>query len=594
VVIVQQRRFGETYVTAKVKIFLLTINSHTVKVQASVHYTYICTLILSVFMKKVIIWGSLFVASFLSSATAFAQATTAKAAPPAANYQLPDPLPFGQGITPADLKALLLVLAGDSLQGRETGQPGQWLAADFIAAQFKAAGIPAKAERNSYFQPISLEKSSWNFQDVEVNGDVFLSGSDFFVYASQTTSTPAQQLKEVVFVGYGIEEGNYNDYKEADVQGKAVLMYSGEPCTATGKSLLTGGVQRTNWTMDWRKKADLAQKKGAAIVFIVEPRFEEAKKMAKRASGTYGWKPVNFAEKKGINPLNTIFVSEKMAEVIMGKKAGKMKNTVEAIIAGKNTAPIKQKSKILVRLDKNNEILKGSNVLAVIEGTDPKLKEEYVFVTAHYDHLGIHEGKTYYGADDNGSGTSGVIEIARAFAEAKRKGVGPKRTVVCMLVSGEEKGLLGSKFYTEFPIFPLEQTIVDINIDMIGRIDPLHTDGNYLYVIGADRLSSTLHDINERANATYTKLNLDYKYNDPKDPNRYYERSDHYNFAERGIPSIFYFNGTHDDYHEATDTEEKINYEALAKRAQLAFYTAWDIANRPDRLTVNPSKLRKQ
>jgi Zn-dependent M28 family amino/carboxypeptidase len=208
------------------------------------------------------------------------------------------------------------------------------------------------------------------------------------------------------------------------------------------------------------------------------------------------------------------------------------------------------------------------------------------------NHLGIADSTViYHGADDNGSGTSAVIEIARAFAEAKKKGVGPKRSVVCMLVSGEEKGLLGSRFYVDFPLFPLDKTVVDINIDMIGRTDDRHpNNGNYVYVIGSDRLSSELHTINEDANATYTQIELDYKYNDKNDPNHYYERSDHYNFAERGIPAIFYFNGTHADYHRPSDTIEKIDFNALVKRAQLAFYTAWDIANRPDRLRVDVKK----
>ncbi|HMX41028.1 MAG TPA: M28 family peptidase, partial [Saprospiraceae bacterium] len=150
------------------------------------------------------------------------------------------------------------------------------------------------------------------------------------------------------------------------------------------------------------------------------------------------------------------------------------------------------------------------------------------------------------------------------------------------------KGLLGSSFYVQFPIFPLKNTVVDVNIDMIGRIDDRHAGNpNYIYVIGADRLSSDLHAINEQANKDYTQLELDYKYNDPADKNRYYERSDHYNFAERGIPAIFYFNGTHADYHKPTDTADKIDYNALAKRAQLAFHTAWEIANRPWRLPVD-------
>ncbi|MEO0007380.1 MAG: hypothetical protein RJA20_1576, partial [Bacteroidota bacterium] len=188
-----------------------------------------------------------------------------------------------------------------------------------------------------------------------------------------------------------------------------------------------------------------------------------------------------------------------------------------------------------------------------------------------------------------------VIEIAKAFQEAKNKGVGPKRTVVCMLVSGEEKGLLGSLYYTEFPVFPLDRTVVDINIDMVGRVDEKYAGNpDYVYVIGSDRMSTELHDIGEMQNDENTRLTLDYKYNAKDDPNRYYERSDHYNFAEKGIPVIFYFNGVHPDYHRPSDTADKINYDALAKRAQLAFHVAWEIANRPARLIVNVPGAKKK
>jgi Zn-dependent M28 family amino/carboxypeptidase len=230
----------------------------------------------------------------------------------------------------------------------------------------------------------------------------------------------------------------------------------------------------------------------------------------------------------------------------------------------------------------------GANVLGYIEGSDSVLKKEIVVVTAHYDHLGKRGEEIFRGADDDGSGTSGVIEIAEAFAIAKKQGNGPRRSVLCMTVTGEEKGLLGSNYYTHYPIFPLENTVVDINIDMIGRVDEPHKDNpNYIYVIGADRLSSDLHNINERMNANYTKLTLDYTYNAESDPNRYYYRSDHYNFAEKGIPAVFFFNGTHPDYHRTSDTIDKINFEMLAKRTQLAFFTAWEIANRKDRIIVD-------
>ena len=202
-------------------------------------------------------------------------------------------------------------------------------------------------------------------------------------------------------------------------------------------------------------------------------------------------------------------------------------------------------------------------MLGFIEETDPKLKDEIVVVTAHYDHLGMKGESIFHGADDNASGSSTVLEIAQAFVEAKKSGVGPRRSVLCMLVSGEEKGLLGSQYYATFPIFPLANTVANVNVDMVGRLDEKHekeNNPNYIYVIGSDRLSTELHDINEAANKEFMQIELDYTYNDPRDPNRFYERSDHYNFAEKGIPAIFYFSGTHEDYHRPSDTVDKINF----------------------------------
>ena len=228
----------------------------------------------------------------------------------------------------------------------------------------------------------------------------------------------------------------------------------------------------------------------------------------------------------------------------------------------------------------------SENIWVFIEGSEKP--EEIVVVSAHYDHVGIKNGEIYNGADDDGSGTVGLIEIAQAFQKAKKEGHGPKRSVLILHVTGEEHGLHGSRFYSENPLFPLKNTVADVNIDMIGRIDDLHpNNGNYIYVIGSDYLSTDLYNICENVNKKYIHLDLDYKYNDKADKNRYYYRSDHYNFAKNGIPSVFFFNGTHADYHKPTDTVDKINFEALRKRAQLAFITAWEIANRPDRLVVD-------
>jgi len=229
--------------------------------------------------------------------------------------------------------------------------------------------------------------------------------------------------------------------------------------------------------------------------------------------------------------------------------------------------------------------IKGENVLGYIEGTD--LKEELIIITAHYDHLGKHDSLTFNGADDDGSGTVATLEIAEAFMLAKKAGNGPRRSVLIMPVSGEEKGLLGSKYYTDHPIYPLENTVANLNIDMIGRLDDWHDTANYVYLIGADRLSQELHDISETVNSKHIGLNLDYKFNEEDDPNRYYYRSDHYNFAKNNIPVIFYFNGVHEDYHKASDTVDKIDFKKIETITRLVFLTAWELANRDERIVVD-------
>ena len=230
------------------------------------------------------------------------------------------------------------------------------------------------------------------------------------------------------------------------------------------------------------------------------------------------------------------------------------------------------------------------NVVAIIEGSSKP--EEYIVISSHLDHEGIKNGEIYNGADDDGSGTVALLEIAEAFQAAAAEGNGPARSIIFLHVSGEEKGLLGSRYYTDNPLYPLANTVANLNIDMVGRTDPKREskNRNYVYLIGTDRLSTELHEISEQANHATLKMDLDYTYNTPDDPNRFYFRSDHYNFAKNNIPVIFYFNGTHADYHKPTDTVEKIEYDLLAQRAQLVFYTAWKLANRENRIVVDKAK----
>jgi len=240
-----------------------------------------------------------------------------------------------------------------------------------------------------------------------------------------------------------------------------------------------------------------------------------------------------------------------------------------------------------MELNIKGKMVKTENVAAIIEGSE--FPDEYIIISSHLDHVGIQNGMIHNGADDDGSGSVSLLEIAEAFQEAAAAGQGPKRSILFLHVTGEEKGLLGSAYYTNNPLYPLANTMVNLNVDMIGRLDPKREDKdpNYIYLIGADKISQELHDISEATNKRYTQIKLDYTFNDDKDPNRFYYRSDHYNFAKKNIPVIFYFNGTHEDYHAPGDTPDKINYEMLAKRSQLIFHTAWELANRNDRIKIN-------
>lgn len=230
----------------------------------------------------------------------------------------------------------------------------------------------------------------------------------------------------------------------------------------------------------------------------------------------------------------------------------------------------------------------SENVIAYIKGSEKP--EEYIIISAHLDHIGVSKnGDINNGADDDGSGTVAILEIAEAFKKAKKDGYGPKRSIVFLHVTGEEIGLFGSRYYAdEDPIFPLKNTVANLNIDMIGRVDDKHENKpNYLYLIGSDRLSKELHEVSDSINKATVNLEFEYTFNAENDPNRFYYRSDHYNFAKHDIPVIFYFNGTHADYHKPTDTPDKINYEFLETRAQLIFYTAWELANREQRVKLD-------
>jgi hypothetical protein len=470
--------------------------------------------------------------------------------------KLSNPASFAKSIVADDLKKHLYIIAGKEMEGRETATEGQKKAAAYIENHFRSLGL-LPGNNGSYQMNFSVYQDSLSSAAIEVDGKSFEINTDFQVNIG-LNHTAMLMGSEIVYVGKGQSDTARDDYAGINARGKIVLVIP-------GSSPGTGGRNRFNQNAI----QEAAQKNGAAAILVVQNNFP--RKNANKKGNQY-----LYAFRKNIYP-NTFYISENIARAIMKEdydvaKAGEMK-------------PKTYSNEVKLDFSKTTSSVQSSNVIGYIEGTDKK--DEYVFITAHYDHLGKKDTVIFYGADDDGSGTVGVLELAEAFAKAKAAGKGPRRSVVFMTVSGEEKGLWGSEYYSNHPLFPLDKTSVDLNIDMIGRIDPSRKQGdstNYVYVIGDDKISTDLKQINEAMNNKYVKLELDYKFNDPNDPNFFYYRSDHYNFAKKGVPIIFYFNGTHRDYHQKTDTPDKINYNLLAKRAQLVFYTAWEMANRNDML----------
>lgn len=492
---------------------------------------------------------------------------------------------FSKTITSADLGKHLRVLASDEYEGRETGKKGQKMAAKYISDRFREYGIPP-LPNGTYYQEYPLEINHHPEVNLTINGTTYTALKDYYYFSNQ----PSGELNfsEVVFAGYGIADEKYNDYKGLKVEGKAVMTLSREPMGKDSISIITGKKSLSGWSSNFRKKAETAKEKGAAALLIVvddsqvEGQVKALKRMFEHATAS-------LIDEKGekSNLTAVIYISESMANQIMKAKKTTATDLRKKISSKGKPVTFTAKSSIAINIKKNTEQIQAENVLGYIEGTD--LKHELIVITAHYDHLGIEDGKVFNGADDDGSGTVGIMEIAEAFAKAKKEGKGPRRSVLFMGFSGEEKGLLGSRYYTDHPVFPLENTVTNLNIDMIGRLDEAHAnDANYVYLIGSDMLSSELHQVSEQTSKTYApEIKLDYTYNDVNDKNRYYYRSDHYNFAKNNIPVIFYFNGVHKDYHKETDEVEKIDFNKMEKITRLVFHTAWELANRNERVKVD-------
>ena len=495
---------------------------------------------------------------------------------------------YAAAITKEALKHHLTIIAGDEMEGRETGTEGQRKAAAYIESQFKSMGLTAPAGLNGYQQLYPLYKDSLLSTSLSVNGKNAEAGKDFLTPLT-TNENGKFKGKKIVFIGYGIDDNAYSDYTNVDVKGKVVIFFLGEP-KKDGKFIIPGTARGSEWTFPGiSKKLAVAASKGAAGALVINPNMET---FVQRFVDNNKRTNVYFPRTAEGKTINYALISHAFAKTLVGESfsfdaylAAAKKNELFGING------FEKKMKTGFAVTKYRSTINASNVIGIVEGSDKK--DEYVFVTGHYDHLGFGRPNAkgdsiYNGADDDGSGTVGVMMMAEAFAKAKAAGNGPRRTMVFMTVSGEEKGLWGSEYYSDHPLFSLDKTSVDLNIDMVGRIDTERkTDDslNYVYVIGHDKLSSDLPVINEAANNKYTQLVLDYKFDDPKDVNRIYFRSDHYNFARKGVPILFFYDGMlKSDYHGLDDEIDKIYWDVYEKRVKMIFHTAWEMANRNEML----------
>lgn len=467
---------------------------------------------------------------------------------------------YASTITAADLEKHLSILASDEMEGRDTGAKGQKMAAEYLANFYSGLGLKGPVD-GSYFQKFNLSSVSYPNISLTVGKQKLVNNEDFIFIGDADMTKVAKT--DLVFLGLANEE----NLKKVDVKGKLVGLW------AVGSRAQTVVPEVMN--------------AGAAGIVIVtmegQANFDRMANWYKTLStrGRLGFEQPTKQE--------PIFL-------VSTEKMGALFETPVEILkeAAKNNPESIKSQKVSYQVKKQNKPVPTENVLAFLEGTDKK--EEVLVISSHYDHTGIDsQGRINNGADDDGSGTVSVMEIAEAFATAAKDGFKPKRSILFLNVTGEEKGLLGSEYYSNNPIFPLENTVNNINIDMVGRIDYEYQDAenqDYIYVIGSEMLSSHLKVINEYNNITYTNLILDYRYDAEDDPNRFYYRSDHYNFAKHNIPVIFFFNGVHDDYHQHTDTVDKIEFPLMTKRAKLIFHTAWDLANREQRTPVDGTNTR--
>jgi hypothetical protein len=471
---------------------------------------------------------------------------------------------YASTITVEDLKEDLTILSSDALEGRETGKRGQKMAAAYIRAHFEELGLEGPVKKgNGYYQDVPLVSAKAGTIYLKLGSKKLINLKDFMYLGSPMDTDEIST--EVVFLGNGSKQ----NFENKDLKGKSILVINSN-------------------RNERRKTTEIAKKHGVDKIFVVTTEDQtQYTDFMKRYNSYFDRATLKIDREEDASRIGTFYLSPDTAAEIFKKPLEKLTEAISEFDAGNMKAFKKIRTKkITYKTTYIKDKIISENVLGYLEGSE--FKDEVIVMTAHYDHEGIKNGEVYNGADDDGSGTVAIMEMAEAFVNAKKDGYGPRRSILFMTVTGEEKGLLGSEYYTDNAIFPLENTVVNLNMDMIGRIGKDHEDqGEYIRLIGSDALSTELHAINESVNKLYTGLFLDYSVNDKNHSSRSYYRSDHWNFAKNGIPIISYGNGPHADYHKPTDTVDKILFELLQKRAQLIFHTAWEVANRDERIVID-------
>ncbi|MCS6884382.1 MAG: M20/M25/M40 family metallo-hydrolase [Acidobacteriota bacterium] len=490
-------------------------------------------------------------------------------------------------ITANQLRAYLEFMASDELQGRDTPSLGLDIAAKFIASHLARWGVEPGGEEGTYFQKIEVTQTTVDpASKLTLKGKDYFYGKDFLLTAKRDLSVDA----EVCFAGHGwyVPSRNINPYEGLNIRNKVVVVTDLVPTGLDFKEIGRFGV-------DYMTPATYATKHGAvAVVYVPNYRslvsWDKAAEFAvERGTMTIGSENSTLVPQitLSLRLLTALFEDEVVSAGFLFSSEGNSKSGIKPFYLSSDKV---LRLNIITRMKK----LSTSNVIGIVRGSDPKLKNEYVALGAHYDHVGVaswQEGDNIYnGADDNASGTVALMAIAEAFARGYR----PRRSLLFVWHTAEEKGLLGSAYFVQHPTVPLDSIIAQLNIDMIGRsrqngdTTNLELSGpDEVYVIGARMLSSELGELSEQVNNTFLRLKFNYKYDDPDDPNRFFYRSDHYNYAKQGIPTIFYFTGVHEDYHRPTDHASKIDFEKMTKITKTIYATALELAMRPKRPAVD-------